>query len=320
MSNENNFEGVADRNGKRGARAFAELLMRASTADLTPRFLIIQTIVFTVVITLMCHFWLGPWMASHNTYSWWGQWRWIPLPWACGYVALIGTLRHRSLMAAHAKLGDLRKDAPDDVKRQLKSQVEKKRTLYKMIGEIFAAMSVLGAAFSLVTSYYSFDTRFLRPAAVSVDADLTKIKELTEQTCRLGVTADACTSRPSVRQMVEIIEKETDAIQRHAAVTAMLDRLRPVLLTIEGGGREELARLLDEVDAAFPNDALFSLLQMAAASFLVLTVTVAVGFKLAVAVYEYRITLQSVGGSASSSAPPGVQQGEIEPHSTGQQR
>ncbi|MBN3843527.1 hypothetical protein [Burkholderia sp. Ac-20349] len=320
MSTENNLEGVADRTVKSGAQAFAELLMRASTADLSPRFLIIQTIVFTVVITLVCHFWLGPWMASHNTYSWWRQWRWIPLPWACGYVALIGTLRHQSLMAAHAKLGALRKDAPDDVKRQLKSQVEKKRALYKMIGEIFAAMSVLGAAFSLVTSYYSFDTRFLRPAAVSVDTDLAKIQELTEQTCRLGVTADACTSRPSVSQMVEIIEKETDAIQRHAAVTAMLDRLRPVLLTIEGGGREELAQLLDEVDAAFPNDALFSLLQMAAASFLVLTVTVAVGFKLAVAVYEYRITLQSVGGNASSSAPPGAQQLEIERHSTGQQR
>ncbi|MCU9955954.1 hypothetical protein OEJ37_21565 [Burkholderia sp. BKH01] len=320
MSTENNVVAVVNRTGKRSVRAFAQLLMRALTADLSPRFLIIQTIATTLVITLVCHFWLDPWMASHVTYPWLSQWRWIPLPWAIGYVALIGTMRHRSLMAVHARFGDLPKDAPDDLKRSLKSQVERKRTLYKMIGEIFAAMSVFGAAFSLVTSYYSFDTRFLRPAAAAVDADLARIRELTEQTCRLGVTTDACTSRPSVSQMVKIIEKETDVIQRHAAVTAMLDRLRPVLLTIQGNGRDELAQLLDEVDAAFPNDVLFSLLQMTAASFLVLTVTVAVGFKLAVAVYEYRITPQSAGDGASPAAAHDAQRRESAPNPIEQKR
>ncbi|AXF24265.1 hypothetical protein CUJ89_28565 [Burkholderia pyrrocinia] len=318
MSIENNVVAVVNRTEKRSAWDLAQPLMRSLTADLSPRFLVIQTIVITLVITLLCHFWLGPWMASHISYPWLSQWRWIPLPWAIGYVVLIGTMRHRSLMAVHARLGDLPKDAPDDVKRRLKSQVERKRTLYKMIGEIFAAMSVFGVAFSLVTSYYSFDTRFLRPAAAQVDVDLARIRELTEQTCRLGVTTDACTSRPSVSQMVKIIEKETDVIQRHAAVTAMLDRLRPVLLTIQGNGRDELARLLDEVDAAFPNDALFSLLQMTAASFLVLTVTVAVGFKLAVAVYEYRITLQAEGEGAPSVVRPEAQRRESGQNSTEQ--
>lgn len=304
MSTENNAGAAADREDKRNPRGVGRLLVRVLTADLSLRNLIIETIVLSLAIALACHYWLGPWLATHSNYAWLSQWRWMPLPVALGYLALIGVIRHRSLMAAHAAFRELPKGTPDEKKSQLKNQVERKRSLYKMIGEVFAAMSVLSAAFSLMGSYTSFDARFLRPGHAAIAADLARIRVLTERTCRMGVTADICTIPPSVSQMMEIIEKETDPIDRRAAVMEMLERVRPLLATIQDVGHDELARLLEKVDAEIPDEAGFSLLQMAIASFLVLTVTIAVGFKLAVAVYEYRLTFLTNDDGAKQTATP----------------
>lgn len=320
MSTENNAGVVADLSGKRRGRAFAAFLMRVLTADLSLRNLIIETIVFAAAITLAYHFWLAPWMATNTTYSWLSQGRWIPLPLALIYLALIGFMRHFSLMAAYKALRELPEGTPADSKSQQKHLVERKRSLYKMIGEVFAAMSVLGAVLSLVVSYTSFDARFLRPGHDAIAADLTRIRVLTERTWQMGVSADICKTLPLVNRMIANIEKETDAIQRRAAVTEMLVRLRPLLATIQDGGYDELSRLLDEVDTAIPDEALFSLFQMAVASFLVLTVTVAVGFKLAVAVYEYRITLLPAGDGAKPAATPGDQRCANAPCVAGPQR
>jgi hypothetical protein len=308
MSTENSAGAVADRKGKRDACAFIRLLMRLLTADLSPVSLIVEIIVLAIAIALACYFWLGPWLATHSTFPWLSVWRWVPLPLALGYLALIGVMRHRSLMAAHAAVRALPKGTPDEKKSQLKNLVERKRSMYKMIGEIFAAMSVLGVAFSLIVSYTSFDARFLRPSHDEIAADLTQIRVLTEQTCRMGVTADICMTPPPVRQMIENIEKEVEPIQRRAAVVEMQERLRPLLDTIRDAGHDELARLLDKVDEAIPDEAMFSLVQMGIASFLVLAVTVAVGFKLAVAVYEYRLTFLPAGDGVKAIATHDVKQ------------
>ncbi|WP_027782431.1 MULTISPECIES: hypothetical protein [Burkholderia] len=306
MSTENNAGAAADREDKRTARGVVRLLVRLLTADLSLRNLIIETIVLSLAIALACHYWLGPWMTTHGDYAWLSQWRWTPLPVALGYLVLIGVIRHRSLMAAHAAFRELPKGTPDEKKSQLKNRVERKRSLYKMIGEVFAAMSVLSAVFSLMGSYTSFDARFLRPGHAAIAADLARIRVLTERTCRMGVTADICTTPPSVSQMIGIIEKETDPIDRRAAVMEMLERVRPLLATIQDVGHDELARLLEKVDAEIPDEAEFSLLQMAIASFLVLTVTIAVGFKLAVAVYEYRLTFLAIDDGAKQAVMPHV--------------
>ncbi|VWB77576.1 hypothetical protein BAR24066_03655 [Burkholderia arboris] len=306
MSTENNAGAVADGKGERSARGFVQLLMRLSTADLSLKNLIIQTVVLALAIALACHYWLGPWMATHRDYLWLRQWRWVPLPLALGYLALIGFMRHRSLMAAYAASREFPEGTPDKEKSRLKNLVERKRSKYKMIGEVFAAMSVLSAVFSLMGAYTSFDARFLRPGHDEIAADLTQIRVLTEQTCRMGVTADICTTRWLPRQMIENIEKETDPIQRRAAVAEMQERVRPLLATIQDAGRDELTRLLDKVDAAIPDEAMFSLVQVGIASFLVLTVTVAVGFKLAVAVYEYRLTLLPASDGAKPAATSDV--------------
>ncbi|UVE67579.1 hypothetical protein L2Y90_25975 [Burkholderia pyrrocinia] len=320
MSTENNAEAVADHTGKRRGRDFVRLLVRALTADLSIWSLIGQTIVFALAITLTWHFWLGPWVARHVLYSWLSQGRWMPLPLALVYLWLIGFMRHRSLMALHEKVRIQSKGASDEEKSRLKNQVDRKRSLYKMIGEVFAAMSVLGAVLSLVVSYTSFDARFLRPTQREITADLTRIQELTERTCVMGVPADICVTPPTVSQMIEKIEKATDAIEKRTAVTDMLGRLRPLLARIQDGGYDELARLLDNIDAAYPDEAQFSLLQMAIASFLVLTVTIAVGFKLAVAVYEYRITLLPVGDGTKPAVAPDTQRCTNAPCVTGPQR
>ncbi|VWB61460.1 hypothetical protein [Burkholderia metallica] len=308
MSTENNAGAAANRENTRNPRGVVRLLVRVLTADLSLRNLIIQTIVLSLAIAFACYYWLGPWMATHSDYAWLSQWRWMPLPAALGYLALIGVIRHRSLMAAHAAFRDLPKGTPDEKKIQLKHQVERKRSLYKMIGEVFAAMSVLSAAFSLMGSYTSFDARFLRPGPAVIAADLARIRVLTERSCRMGVTADICTTPPSVRQMIDIVEKETDPIERRAAVMEMLERVGPVLAAIQDVGHDELARLIKKVDAEIPDEAGFSLLQMAIASFLVLTVTIAVGFKLAVAVYEYRLTFLAIDDVAKQTVTPHVSQ------------
>ncbi|QRR06280.1 hypothetical protein FPJ27_07455 [Burkholderia sp. MS455] len=320
MSTENSAGAVAERTGERRVRAFAALLMRVSTADLSLRNLVIQTIVFTLAITWAWHFWPGQWIARHITFTSLSQWRWIPLPLALGYLALIGVMRHRSLMAAQLEVRELPEEARDEQKNQLKNRVERKRSLYKMIGEVFAAMSVLGAVLSLVVSYTSFDARFLRPTQREITANLTRIQELTERTCVMGVPADICMTPPTVSQMIEKIEKATDAIEKRTAVTDMLVRMRPLLAKIQDGGYDELARLLDNIDVAYPDEAQFSLLQMAIASFLILTVTIAVGFKLAVAVYEYRVTLLPTGDGAKPADTPDVQHCANAPCVTGQQR
>ncbi|KVL18119.1 hypothetical protein [Burkholderia sp. MSMB1826] len=306
MSTENNDGAVANWEDKRNPRGVVRLLVRVLTADLSLRNLIIETIVLSLAIALACHYWLGPWLATHSDYAWLSQWRWMPLPVALGYLALIGGIRHRSLMTAHAAFRKLPKDTPDEKKSQFKNRVERKRSLYKVIGEVFAAMSVLGAAFSLIGSYTSFDARFLRPGHAAIAADLARIRVLTERTCRMGVTADICSTPPSVSQMMEIIEKKTDPIDRRAAVMQMLKRVRPLLATIQDVGHDELTLLLEKVDAEIPDEAGFSLLQMAIASFLVLTVSIAVGFKLAVAVYEYRLTFLITDDAAKQTVTPDV--------------
>ncbi|MCA7975126.1 hypothetical protein LGM57_02275 [Burkholderia cepacia] len=306
MSTENNAEAVAAPTEKRRA-GFGALLMRVLTADLSFWNLLIETVVLTAAITLAWHWGLGQWIARNVTVVSLSAWRWMPLPLALTYLLLIGVMRHRSLMAVQKEFLALPEEAPKEQKSHLKSRVERKRSLYKMIGEVFAAMSVLGAVFSLVVSYTSFDARFLRPTQREITADLTRIQALTERTCVMGVSAEICVSPPTVRQLIEHVEKATDTIERRTAVTDMLGRLRPLLAKIQDGADGELERLLDNIDVAYPDEAWFSLLQMAIASFLVLTVTIAVGFKLAVAVYEYRVALLPVGDGAKPVATPDTQ-------------
>ncbi|MDR0245426.1 MAG: hypothetical protein LBJ65_27825 [Burkholderia sp.] len=253
-------------------------------------FLVGQTCVMALVIAAAWIFWLGPWIADNIEYSWFRRSHWLPLPVAFGYVTMIGRMRYLSLMKAHATVKNLPETTSNAERVRLTAVRDRKRALYKLIGEVFAAMSVFGAAFSLTAAYNSFDTRFLQPTPAAIEADLKRVQELTEKTCRIGVQADICTSRPTVGEMIASIKRETGAIERHEAVSEALDRLRPMLDVIQGDGRVELARLFDEIDAAFPDDAWFSLLQMSSASLLILSVAIAVGFKLAVASYEYQTT------------------------------
>ncbi len=68
--------------------------------------------------------------------------------------------------------------------------------------------------------------------------------------------------------------------------------LQPALGASNALDRSDLHKHLVALDDAFPNEMAFAFLQITAAYLLIVAAVIAVGFKLAVASFEYRIFLK----------------------------
>jgi hypothetical protein len=275
-----------------GAAAVLSFIRRAPVAELSFEELFGLAICVVAVMTITA--WSGGirWLLRNADYVTIQHWLWLPLAIAIGYTTLLTCFRHRALMLDYRKLKELLSlDGHDKEKAQeLRKRLDEKRALYKMIGEVFAAMSVVGAAISLVSSYHSFDDRFIRVNAISVPDETTMIDALSKRACNphpFNVTA--CAQSKSIPGLTQAIRDEKDSVLRRSQMLALSDSLQPLLSNSDGPLHEQLQLHMNRLDAAIPNEALFALLQMIGYSALIVAVMIAVSYKLALAIYEYRI-------------------------------
>ncbi len=181
---------------------------RAVTADLNFKGMAITAVVALSLMVVSLRYWLGPcFESSYRSNP--GKWLWVPLAAAVGYTSMLACLRHRALMATHLTIRRLPEYDDRDAREAAKAALDGKRALYKLIGEVFAAMSVVGAAMALITSFHTFDARFLNSNAFAVQAELRQIRALNSRPCDRGMFTKVCASTLGALKFLDQIEKKS---------------------------------------------------------------------------------------------------------------